>query len=157
HEADAVGLAEIAAVLGEDRADLAGGAVAVVGQRLDDHGHAARTVALVAHLVVVGVGVAARAALDRAIDRVARHVRFARGDHGSTKARIGVRISRAEARRGRDLADQLGEDLGPLGVLTPFAVHDILELRMASHRPKTRFSELMGRLYHFSWALGVLE
>jgi hypothetical protein len=40
-EADAVRLAQRPAVLGEGRADRARGAVAVVGQRLDDHGHAA--------------------------------------------------------------------------------------------------------------------
>jgi hypothetical protein len=36
-------------------------------------------------------------------------------------------------------------------------VHDVLELRMARHRPTTRLSEELGRLYHFSWVLGVLE
>ena len=51
-EADAAGLAERAAELGERGAHLGRGAVAVVGQRLDDHRDAARAVALVAHLLV---------------------------------------------------------------------------------------------------------
>ena len=57
HERHRAGVGEVAAVLGEDRAHFAGGAVAVVGQRLDDHRDAARPVALVADLVVaLGVG-----------------------------------------------------------------------------------------------------
>src|SRR5262245_59847357 len=44
-------LTEIAAELGEDRAHLACGAVAIVGQRLDDDADAAGAEALVAHLL----------------------------------------------------------------------------------------------------------
>jgi hypothetical protein len=29
-------------------------------------------------------------------------------------------------------------------------MHDVLELGMARHRPTTRLSEMLGRLYHFS-------
>ena len=48
---DGAVLAEAAAVLGEDVADLGAGAVAVVGQRLDQDRHAARAVALVGDLL----------------------------------------------------------------------------------------------------------
>ena len=67
------GLAEIAAEFGEDRAHFARGAVAVVGQRLDDDADAAGTEALVAHLFVIR---AARllALLDGALDIVLGHV-----------------------------------------------------------------------------------
>ena len=44
---------ERAAVFGEGGADIGRGAVAVVGQRLDDDGDAAGAEALVAHLFVV--------------------------------------------------------------------------------------------------------
>jgi len=70
------------------------------GQGLDDQRHAAGTVALVADLVVVGVGVAgsSRALIARSI--VSRVMLFlARRDHGRPEARIGVRIGRAEPRR----------------------------------------------------------
>ena len=53
HERDRARLGQRAAGLGERGAHLARGAVAVVGQRFDDHRHAARRVALVAHLVVI--------------------------------------------------------------------------------------------------------
>src|SRR5215831_13741673 len=134
HERHAVGLAEIAAVLGEDGAHFAGRAVAVVGERFHDQRHAAGPVALVAHFVIGRVGIRTRAALDGAIDGVARHVGLARCDNGSTKARVGGGIGRTQARGRGDFANQLGEDLRPLGVLAALAVHDVLELRMARHR-----------------------
>ncbi len=132
-EADAVGFAEIAAGLGEGGADVAGGAVAVVGQRLDDDGDAAGAIALVAHLLVVLALAAAGAALDRALDRVLGHVGLARRDHRRAQPRIGVGVGQAAARRGGQFADELGEDLGALFVLRALAVHDVLELGMTSH------------------------
>ena len=70
HEGDRPGLAEVPAALGEGRADVRGGAVAVVGHRLDDDGDAVRPVALVADLLVV-LRVAAGGLLDRPVDVVA--------------------------------------------------------------------------------------
>src|SRR3546814_20405557 len=67
---------------------LAGGAVAVVGQRLDDHGDAAGAIALVAHLFVIVGTVAAGAALDGALDGILRHVGGAGGlDRGRSEER----------------------------------------------------------------------
>ena len=60
HEGDGARLGEVAAGLRERGADVGGGAVAVVGQRLDDQGGAAGAIALVADLLVV-LAVAARA------------------------------------------------------------------------------------------------
>ena len=96
--------------LGEVRADAAGGAVAVVGQRLDDHGDAARAIALVAHLLVV-LGVAAHRLLDGALDIVLGHVLGARVLDGEAQARIHVRVGRAHLRRDGDFAGELGEEL----------------------------------------------
>src|SRR5258708_7477172 len=62
-EADAVRLAEIATGLGERGAYIAGGPVAVVGQRLDDDGNPTRSIALLAHLFLCVAVAAARAAL----------------------------------------------------------------------------------------------
>ena len=63
-----------AAGLGEAGAHVRGGAVAIVGQRLDDDGDAAWPVALVADLVIV-LRIAARGLLDRPVDVVLRHRR----------------------------------------------------------------------------------
>ena len=60
HERHRAGLGEVAAVLVKLARTSPAGAVAVVGQHLDDHRDAARPVALVADLVVA-LGVAARA------------------------------------------------------------------------------------------------
>src|SRR3546814_13300067 len=70
---------------------LAGGAVAVVGQRIDDHGDAAGAIALVEHLFVIVGTVAAGAALDGALDGILRHVGGAGGRSRGTQARIGRR------------------------------------------------------------------
>ena len=59
-------------------AHFAGGAVAVVGQGLDDHRDAARPIALVADFVIA-LGFAARRLLDGALDIVLRHVLGAGG------------------------------------------------------------------------------
>ena len=48
------------------------------------------------------------------------------------------RVGIAQPRRCGDFTDQLGEDFGPHGVLTPFAVHDVLELGMARHRARNQ-------------------
>ncbi len=105
-----------------------GGAVAVVGQRLDDDRDAARAVALVADLLVVGVVVAAGGALDRALDVVLGHVGRARGAIAARRRGLCVGIRHALARGNGDLAAELGEMLGALGVLRALAVHDVLNL-----------------------------
>ena len=130
--ADAAGLAERAAELGECGAHLGRGAVAIVGQRLDDQRDAAGAVALVAHLLV-SFALGARAAPDRALNVVLGHVGGARRLQGRAQARVGRRVGQAGARRDLDLADQPRELSRPLGVLAPFAVHDVLELRVTGH------------------------
>src|SRR5580692_10059843 len=79
HEGHRTGFTEIAAGLGEVGADVGRRAVAVVGRCLDDYGETARTVALVANLVVI-LTLAADRLLHRALDRVLRHVLLAGGD-----------------------------------------------------------------------------
>ena len=112
-------------------------AVAVVGQRLDDDGDAARPIALVADRLV-GVGIGARGLLDGALDIVLGHVLRARRLDGEAQARVHLGIGHAVLGGDRDLARELGEQLGPGRVLAALAVHDVLELRMAGHLgPKT--------------------
>jgi hypothetical protein len=80
--------------------------------------------------------------VDRALDVVLGHVGGTRGLQGRAQARIGGRVRQAGARGDLDLAHQAREGPGPLGVLTALAVHDVLELRMASH---VRFTALAAR------------
>src|SRR5262249_58570830 len=103
-------LAEIAAELGEDRAHLARRAVAVVGERLDDHADAAGAEALVAHLLVIG---AARllALLDGPLDIVLWHVLGACCLNRGPEPRVHGGVRHAHLRRGGDFAAELGKDL----------------------------------------------
>src|SRR5439155_15507455 len=133
HEADAARLAEGAGCLGEGGAHLAGGAVAVIGQGLDDDRHPARPIALVAHFFIGIPALAAGAALNRALDGVLRHVGLARRQHSGAQPRVGVGVGQARTRRGGQFPDDLGEDLGALFVLRALPVHDVFELRMAGH------------------------
>src|SRR5688572_15002871 len=126
------GLAQSSAIFGEGGADIRRGAVAVVGQRLDDDGDAAGAEAFVAHLFII-LGVAALALLDGALDHVLGHaLRLGRED-GGAEARIVIGIGQALLGGDRDFAAQLGEQLGALGILLALAEHDVLELGMAGH------------------------
>ncbi len=132
HERHRAGLGEVAAGLGEVGADVGGGAVAVVGQRLDDDGDAAGAIALVADLVIV-LAVIAGGLLDGALDIVLGHVFGARCDHSGPQPRIHRRVGGAELGRDGDFARELAKQLGLLRVLPPLAVHDVLELGMSGH------------------------
>ena len=71
---DRAGRAEVAAVLRECVAHLGGGAVAVVGERLHEHGDTLRPVSLVHDGLEAGrLGVRAATFRDRALDVVLRH------------------------------------------------------------------------------------
>ena len=104
-----------------------GGAVAIVGQHLDDDGDAAGPVALVADLVI-DLGVAAQRLLDGALDIVLGHVLGPRRDDGGAQPRIHGGIGQPQLGRDGDFAGELAEQLGPHRVLPPLAVHDVLEL-----------------------------
>ena len=149
HEGDRAGLGQVAAGSGERRAHLAGGAVAVIGQDLDDHSDPARAIALVADLVIA-LGIPAGRLLDRAIDVVLRHVLRARRQHGGAQARVHRRVGHAQAGGDGDLARQLAEQLGLRRILPPLAVHDVLELRMSSHDPSRSASTAWGCALHLA-------
>jgi len=153
HEGHGARLGEVAAALGEIGAHVGSGAVAVVGQRLDDDGDAPRAVALVANLVI-GFGLAAQRLLDGALDIVLRHVLRPRRDDRRAQPRIHARVGRAELRRDRDFAGELAEQLGAHRVLPALAVHDVLELRMSGHvtvlNDAVTPSAIHRKLAHFS-------
>ena len=114
-------------------AHLAGRAIVIVGQRLDDDGDAARPVALVADLVVV-LRVAAGRLLDGALDIVLRHVLGAGGQDRGAQARIEGRIGHGPS-LGRTVISRasLPNSLERDFVLAPLAVHDVFELGMTGH------------------------
>ena len=125
--------AEIAAVFGEGMPDLADGAIAVVGEAVDHDGDATGAVALVARLLVILAIELARAALDRALDVVlGQALRPGLVDH-EAQARIRIEVAAAHAGSDRDLTDELGEYLAPLGVLGALAELDVGPFTVASH------------------------
>src|SRR5690606_21008931 len=80
---------------------------------------------------VVGLVVAGTAS-NGAVDHVARHVGGQRLVHGQAQTRVVRRHGAALGRHGQ-LANQLGEDLAALGILTTLAVLDVGPFGMTSH------------------------
>ena len=115
HPGDAALLAHVSAVLGEDMADLADGAVAVVGSHIDQDGGAARPVAFEHHFLDLPAFQFARAAHDGLLDVVGRHADVFGGENRGAQARIAVGIA-AVARGDRDFLDESREDFTALGV-----------------------------------------
>ena len=132
HEADAAGFAQVAAVLCEGAAHIAGGPVAVVGHRLDDHGHAIGAIPLIADFLVI-IALTDLRFLDRPIDHILGHgLRFGLFD-GHAQARVFFGIGIAHLGRNGDLLAELRKQLGAHGVLASLAVLDICPFGMAGH------------------------
>ena len=90
---------QLAAGLGEHRADLGRRPVAVVGLGLDEDRHAARAVALVDDLLeLLGLAAAGRL-VDRPLDVVGRHVHRARLLDREAQPVVGVGVAATLARR----------------------------------------------------------
>jgi len=105
-ERDRARLAEIAAKLREEGANLAGGAVAIIGQRLHDHADAAGREALVTHLNII-LAASFLALLDGALDIIFRHVLRARRKHSRTQARIHGDVGQTDLSGRGDFAREL--------------------------------------------------
>ncbi len=126
--------AEVAAVLRELVANLGGGAVAVVGKRLDEHGDAVGPVPLVDDGVEARpVRVRARALRDRAVDVVLRHRVRARLLDRVLEREVRRRVGPALLRRDDDRARELREELAALGVGRALLVLDRRPLAMPGH------------------------
>ncbi len=124
--------AKIAAVLRKGGAHGGGGAVAIVGQRLDDDRAAARAVAFVTHFLIA-FAVLRAGLVDRALDVVLGHRLRLGGIDGQPQARVHVGIGHAHFRRHGDFAAELGKHRAALLVLRALAMHDVLEFGMAGH------------------------
>ena len=111
-------------------ADLADGAVLVVGRDLDHDRNAAGTVAFVCDFVDLAAFEFARAAHDGALDVVVRHRNGFGGQDGSAETRVPVGIA-AIARSDHDFFDDAGEDLAALGVESGLFMLDGRPFRMA--------------------------
>src|SRR6185436_19060228 len=109
--ADRPGRAQVAAMVRDHAADLAGGPVAVVGHDLDQHRRAARAEHLVPELLEI-----AGPLLDRPVDGVVGHVHGAGLVDGGAQARIAVDVTAAQPGRDGQLLDDLGPQLRLLGV-----------------------------------------
>jgi hypothetical protein len=94
-----------------------------------------RAVALVADLLELGVVLAAGAALDGALDVVGGHVDLTGLLHGQAQPEVADGVGTALARRHRQLAGHLGEDLAALGVDDRLLVLDPRPLAVTGHEP----------------------
>ena len=95
-------------------------------------GDATRAETLVADLLVI-LGFIARRLVDRPLDIVLGHRLRARCDHRRAQPRVCLGVGQAHLRRDGDFTAQLGEHRRALFVLRALAMHDVLELGMASH------------------------
>ena len=121
-------------MLGEGVADLGAGAVAVVGQRLDQNGDAGRAVALVDDPFDRGtVGAGAGADVDRFLDLVLGHRGVSRLLHRRGQRRVAVDVAAAVAGGDGDRPRQLAEELAAFGVGGALLVFDRVPLGMPGH------------------------
>lgn len=134
HEAHAAGGAEIAAVAVKGMADIAGGTVAIVGQRADNKGHSGGTVTLVADFLKVGRVHGAGRTLDAALDVVARHVLALGLRYNIAQGTIDVRIGPTGAHGNLNLPPELREYLGPGRIRGSLFSFDVTPLGMTGHR-----------------------
>ena len=118
------GAGQLAAGLGEHRANLGRRAIAVVGLGLDEDRHAARAVALVDDLLELLRVTAAGRLVDRPLDVVGGHVDRARLLDREAQPVVGVGVAAALPRRHADLPGDLGEQGSALGVGDAFGALD---------------------------------
>src|SRR5207244_4530790 len=114
-------------------ADGGDGAMAVLGEGLDEDRDATGPVALVGHLVIGDALELPRAFLDRPLDVVGRHAVLPGRLHRGPEARVGVDVATAHAGGDGYLLDQLGEQLPAPGILESLLVFDRAPLGMAGH------------------------
>lgn len=121
--------------MGEGGTDVGSSAVAVVGQAVDVDGDTGGTVALV-HDVLVdgGIGTRTKGLIDSGLDLVLRHGLSLGLSDSSGKAGVvlGQRVA-AETGSNGDVAAELGEEGGTLGVLRALTMLGCGPLRVSGH------------------------
>jgi len=115
HPGDRADFAEVAAVFREQVADLADGAVAVIGGNLHDDRGATGAVALEGDFVDLAAFQLTGAAHDGAFDVVGRHRDRLGGGNGGAESGVAVGVAAAAGGDG-DLLDETGEGFTALGV-----------------------------------------
>src|SRR5207249_8815759 len=134
HPGHRAGLSERPARLGDDGAYLGDGAVAVIGDGLDEHGYAVRAVCLVHDLLVMGATLGpARAPLDGALDVFEGHVLGARPLHGQPQAEVRLGVTPAFPGRDGYFTGELGEELASPGVGSAFLSLDCSPFAVSGH------------------------
>src|SRR5579884_1537275 len=96
--------------------NFADDAIAVGSHHLNDHPHAAWTVAFEIHFLILFALDLSGAALDGSLDILIRHVLVFGSGNSRAEPGVGVGIATTDARRNRDFADQFGENAPPFGV-----------------------------------------
>src|SRR5215472_12540166 len=139
HVGDRSGCTQVSAVLREGVANLADGAVAVIGGDFYQDRNASWAIALKCDFFVGNARQLARTALDGALDVISRHVFGLRCSYCGTQARVFVRIAAALRRHG-DFFDHSGENLAPLGVERALLMLNCRPFGMAGHG-KTSYTE----------------
>ena len=134
HEGHAAGGAQVAAEFIEGVAHVGGGAVAVVGKGLHDHGHAGGAVALVGHVLVVVGAALAGGLFDDAVDVVVGDVGGLGLGDGVPQAGVGGGVGAAALFYGHgQLTADLGEDLGLGAVGLLLLPLDVIPFRVSRH------------------------
>src|SRR6267154_3041592 len=124
HPADRAGFGEVAAVFGHQVAKFADDAVAIRGHHLDQHAHAARSIALEGGFLVLFAFELAGTAQDGALDVFIGHIFILAGQNRGAQARIRIRVASADARGNGDFADDASEHATALRVGGRFLVLD---------------------------------
>ncbi len=125
---------QVATALAEGVTHFGNGTVTVVGQALHHDGGTGRAVAFVHDGLELLAVTTAGATLDGTVDGIASHVVGQGCRYRRSQTRVVGWIGITETRGGGDFADQLGENLATLGILSGLAVFDVGPFTVTCHR-----------------------
>ena len=134
HEAHGARGAHVAAKLGEAMANIAGGTVAIVGNRFHDHRHAAGRIAFVGDLFVIHIAQLACRLLDGAGNIIIGHIVSLRLGNHITQLAIDFRIAAALAHRNRNFTANFRKNLAAGSVSLALFRLNVMPLGMTGHR-----------------------
>ena len=120
-------------------AQVTGGTVAVIGQRFNDNGNAVGAVALIYHLFVAVLILAARSLLNAALNILVGHIGSLGLGDAVAQLTVGIGIGAALFYRYRHLTGHLGEYLGLGRIGSALFAFDIIPFGMSRHRKNRPF------------------